>query len=239
MVPAGVALSILMALPSRMVWAWERPEDLSFIDSSHTGVAFLAATIRLESDDGVETLPRLQPLTVPRGATLMPVVRVEIPVASRASLSVEQLARAVDALDAVVPLAGATALQIDFDARLSERAFYAELLARIRSRLPESAFLSMTALTSWCLDDQWLASLPVDEAVPMLFRMGDNTATIRKKLGAGDDFSAAICRGSAGVSTDEPITSLPRGRRYYIFHPGAWDALAFRDVETRIEGAGR
>jgi hypothetical protein len=34
-------------LPAVMLWAWERPEDLSGIDSSRVGVAFLACTVFL------------------------------------------------------------------------------------------------------------------------------------------------------------------------------------------------
>jgi hypothetical protein len=45
-----------------VLWAWERPEDLSFIDSNKFGVAFLQAqTLTLQGDD-VTFSPRHQPL---------------------------------------------------------------------------------------------------------------------------------------------------------------------------------
>ena len=55
----------------------------------------------------------------------------------------------------------------DVSAALAE-----QLLAEVRRRVPVSMPLSITALTSWCESDGWIAGLPVVEAVPMLFRMG-------------------------------------------------------------------
>ena len=68
-------------LPDVMLWAWERPEDLSGIDSSRAGVAFLARTVFLVGDT-VSVRPRLQPLRLPlggaSGTALVAVVRVEV-----------------------------------------------------------------------------------------------------------------------------------------------------------------
>src|ERR1700682_2345616 len=53
-------------LPRIMLWAWERPEKLDFINSREIGVAFLARTIRIHG--GLVTVrPRLQPLVVAPG----------------------------------------------------------------------------------------------------------------------------------------------------------------------------
>jgi len=238
MVASSLVL-LALTLPSRMIWAWERPEDLSFVDPSRVGVVYLAATLRLGDGDDVEALARLQALVVPKDALVIPVVRVEIPLERSPSLSTRQRRQVVAAIGAVVPFESVPALQIDFDARLSERDFYRAMLEDIRSALPADAFLSMTALASWCLNDDWLRALPIDEAVPMLFRMGDTASTIRKNLSAGDDFVSPVCRGSAGVSTDEPITALPSGRRYYIFRPAIWDSESLSTVMTRIERAER
>ena len=43
---AGVSRHALAAYPQVMVWAWERPEVLDFIDPHAIGVAFLARTRR-------------------------------------------------------------------------------------------------------------------------------------------------------------------------------------------------
>jgi hypothetical protein len=138
------------------------------------------------------------------------------------------VARAVVA--AVRP--GIDAVQIDFDARVSEREFYRQLLVAVRAALPNGVALSITALASWCLDDRWLDGLPIDEAVPMLFRMGADQDDIRRRLDAGADFPAEICRASVGRSTDEPSPLRQPMRRTYVFHPRPWSREDLRAVSA-------
>src|SRR5260370_28549871 len=64
------------SMPSVILWAWERPVDLGFIDAKQVGVAFLARTIILR-ENNVVVRPRLQPLQVPDNTTMIAVVRVE------------------------------------------------------------------------------------------------------------------------------------------------------------------
>ena len=54
----------LSRLPRVILWAWERRENLNFIDPDRTGVAYLACTLDLYGN-GVLNRPRFQPLTVP------------------------------------------------------------------------------------------------------------------------------------------------------------------------------
>jgi hypothetical protein len=118
-------------------------------------------------------------------------------------------------------LAGIRAIQIDFDAKASERAFYRELLRDVRNSLPANLPLSITALASWCEADGWIADLQVDEAVPMLFRMG------MEQHSPDSAFRVRLCRASAGVSMDEPMARWPSVRRLYIFHPGPWTKIDY------------
>ena len=209
-----------------MVWAWERPERLEFIDTRLTGVAFLASTVTID-DKTASIRPRMQPLRVPPQARLMAVVRVE---ANRSALTDEQREAAVNAAVAAARLPRVAAVQIDFDATGSQREFYRKMLRELRARLPQTP-ISITALASWCLDDDWIAGLPVDEAVPMLFRMGREDRAIRARLRAGDDFREPLCRTSVGVSTDEPVPAFPRGRRVYWFAPVPWSQAALRPLQ--------
>src|ERR1035438_5795688 len=62
--------------PRLVLWAWERPERLRFVDPHTTGVAFLTRTISWRGGQ-VESRPRLQPLELPSGVALMAVVRLE------------------------------------------------------------------------------------------------------------------------------------------------------------------
>lgn len=210
-------------LPQYVLWAWERPEDLRFINPRVTAVAFLSNTIHLH-DDGLVVRPRFQPLLVPKAAELIAVTRIEAePHAALSRRQIEQSAAAV-ARNASLPRV--IAVQVDFDATRSQRDFYRALLVDVRERLGPEMPISVTALASWCFDDDWIADLPIDEAVPMLFRMGADTGGIVAQLNSGHDFRSAVCRGSLGVSSDEPWTSLPPGRRLYVFQVGPWTAQA-------------
>ena len=76
-------------LPPLVLWAWEQPIDLSFIDPDRVGVAVLARTIRLRLNE-VIIQPRLQPLKLPDTATVIAVARVESDRRYKPTLSEEQ-----------------------------------------------------------------------------------------------------------------------------------------------------
>jgi hypothetical protein len=261
-------------LPNVAFWAWERPEDLRFLNQPNAGVAFLAKTIFLEttptnsladSSSPFVVRPRLQPLRITPGTPLIAVVRLETPPVPRTSFSLQQNQSAAhsfpifsDAQRALLAseiadlqsTPGVSAVQIDFDAPASAHAFYASLLQDVRRKLPPSTPLSITALASWCIGDPWLSQLPpgtIDEAVPMLFRMGPDAAIVAKFLRSNDDFPVAACRGSLGLSTDEPLshdlltadsssaTFDPRAKRIYVFAPHAWTPSAAQNIIQELQ----
>lgn len=80
-------------LPHVVLWAWERREDLSFIDPREAGIAYLALTLRL-SGDRVVIRPRRQPLIVPPSAVVIPVARIETDWRSDPTMSPGQRAEA-------------------------------------------------------------------------------------------------------------------------------------------------
>jgi hypothetical protein len=208
-------------MPRVMLWAWERPTDLRFIDPKETGVAFLAQTIRLHEDQ-LEIRPRLQSLNLPDGTKVVAVVRVETDAVKRPSLSTAQREQLAQAIAGMTRLPNVSSIQIDFDATKSERAFYRDVIVDVRRRLPGDISLSITALASWCNYDDWISDLPIDEAVPMLFRMAGDGKQIARGLAVGDDFIASPCRLSYGISTDEPRSGLASARRLYVFNPDPW-----------------
>jgi hypothetical protein len=208
--------------PAVILWAWERPEDLTFIDPQNTSVAFLAKTITLRGDS-VVVKPRLQPLKLPERTATVAVVRIETDRSDPPSLSPMQVAQtAAEIRNSSVK----SHVQIDFDATVSERNFYRSLLTRVRQELPASTRLSITALASWCAGDDWLSDLPIDEAVPMLFRLGVDQRQFQRRLETGQRFESRMCQNSAGVSTDEPVNT-PAVRRLYIFSPKPWSKSSF------------
>jgi hypothetical protein len=216
-------------MPRVVLWAWERPVDLRFINPRETGVAFLARTIYLRANE-VIVRPRLQPLDLPAGTSVIAVARVESDRNATPSLSALQTEDLAEAIAAMTRLPNISAIQIDFDATRSERAFYHDVILAVRRRLPSSTALSITALASWCSDDDWISDLPMDEAVPMLFRMGPDRRQIRDRVASGEEFPAKPCRNSYGISTDEPLRSLSPAKRLYVFNPDAWTESSVRAI---------
>jgi len=235
----GRASSRVRKLPIVVLWAWERPEDLRFANPRDVGVAFLAQTIFISDraiPAGLSVRARLQPLRFAEGAQLIAVTRIEARDATFVNATIRQERVSAIAL-AIANTAGITdvaAVQVDFDAVESQREFYRELLEELRTQLPEGMPISITALASWCSEDDWLKALPVDEAVPMLFRMGADGQNIRRQILNGEEFRARACRGSLGVSTNEKFLDLRRvdrsRRRVYLFDPRPWNAAAFQEA---------
>ncbi len=223
--------------PPLILWAWARPEDLLFIDPRRVGVAFLAATCRLAGDE-VTVSPRLQRLQVPAGTFLEAVVRVETNRVRAPKLGDGQCERLVESILNATASFETRAVQVDFDAAVSQRVFYLRMLRGLRSRLPGRTALSVTGLASWCIHDPWIATAPVDEVVPMLFRMGADGGPVRRLLRAGGDFSLAASRESVGISTDEELPVFHAGRRIYIFHPKPWSREAFQKITGELKQCG-
>jgi Protein of unknown function (DUF3142) len=201
--------------PRLMLWAWENPQDLRFVKPGSAGIAFLERTVWL-NEKSVRSRPRLQPLRFTPGVELMAVVRLE-----SAGHSLPMRRDVVREIMPAVKIAGVDALQIDFDARQSERLWYAALLRELRQAIPAALPLTITALENWCEEDGWIRDLPVSDATPMLFRMGPEDRR------TPSDFPSRICRSSIGVSTDELPARVPRARRVFLFHPGSWTVEAY------------
>jgi hypothetical protein len=231
---AGHSSSRTHADPTQLtLWAWERPEDLRFLAPHsrtsalshfrtsalpHFRVAFLDRT--LQFDDGrMAVRYRQQPLLVSPDTPLTSVVRVET--RGRAP-GIPQADATAALVVSAVHAPRVSALQIDFDARRSDRPFYAALLKSVRGSLPREIPLSITALASWCVDDPWIDARDVDEIVPMVFQMGPDARHVLTRLEADGRWPVAACNGAAGLATDEPHDRLPPARSVYVFNPRAW-----------------
>ena len=145
--------------------------DLSMIDPKQFAVAYLAAQVRLRND-GIHSYWRNQPLAVPHGTCLIPVVRLEIDQDVDMADAALQERNLVHIFLQAASHPGTTMFQIDFDALQSQRTFYKSLLSELRASLSPKISISITALASWCLFDNWIKGLPVDETVPMMFSLG-------------------------------------------------------------------
>jgi hypothetical protein len=215
---AQIRLSMRMqGLPSKTLWVWERPEDLRSIDAERVAIAWLNQTIILGSS--TVSVPRRVPFVYPTGAIRISVVRMEAVPGAR--LDAAQRRIALDMLLQAATRPEIAALQVDFDAKKSQRDFYRDLLWDLRREMPAGLPLSITALASWCSNDDWIAELPVDEAVPMFFRMEPD----RRK--ASPDLPQfcirePLCMGSVGISTREAWPANLTGKRVYVFADRGW-----------------
>jgi len=225
-----------LGLPQFVLWSWDRADDLHFIDPADTGVAYLAGTIRLAAD-GLAIVPRRNPLLLPPGAATLAVIHIALDRAQPPMLDDAARDRLVAAILALRP-ADSAALQIDFEVAQSQQSFLAATIRALRQKLPETP-LSMTALSSWCLNETWLDALPVDEVVPMLFRLGPDRLRIATHFSAGGDFRDARCRDSFGIATDETRRNAfdaPRlaGRRAYVFAAAPWTANTYATIRREF-----
>lgn len=196
------------APPAQMNWYWlrtfqapERPK------ASNAGAAFLAMSFYLVEGRPAIVNPRRAPLVLPPNTYRMAVVRIDHNEAKFTTTQRTELARMIAEIPA---LTRTHSLQIDFDAPQSAWPFYKALLADVRRATGPDVFLSITALASWCTAGSWMSGLPVDEIVPMFFRMG------RQRIDPPLAFPA--CQLSAGISVDEPGVRLPATvKRVYTF----------------------
>ena len=208
-------------LPKCVLWVWERPEDLREIDPASTGVAVLQETLHL----GSSLMPDLrhQPVLMPEGIPEIAVVRIETDQNFATHKRDSALLQNVVAnLEGISRQPGISALQIDFDAKKSERAFYSELLRNVRQRMPPTLPLDITALVSWCSTDAWISDLPINAATPMFFRMEPDRRRMPLEQAPGYQVHEPLCLGSVGVSTAEPWPHDIAGKRVFLFADHGW-----------------
>ena len=228
-----------IAPPQKMLWAWERPEDLRFIDSKATGVAYLAATIKIKNNN-VICINRHQPLQVPPGTYMMPVMRIESD--GTLSTSSDDVIKRIANLVPHFLKPSVRGFQFDFDARKSERGWYKLFLIQMRETLPTDIYLSMTSIASWCLGDDWISSshLPIDEVVPMFFEMGADSKPIADLLDNGNIYGHTY--QALGISDREPTINKLIGKssasilkpipRIYMFSRTPWNK---RKAQTMMQ----
>jgi hypothetical protein len=208
-----------------IAWLWR---DAAVPAFSRAAVAVVDRHVWLVGDK-VLVRPGARPRALPRGTAVIPVVHVEIdPLHPPAGLRQAEPV-VLDAMRSAARASTSGWVQLDLEARPSQRADYRALVGRIRAVLPLGVKLSVTALAWWCRSGTWLDGLPADEVVPMFFRMGRDNAPLRAIVARQPAVLHPLCRaGSAGFSRQEPFARdvTARYRRTYWFDETAW-----RDIE--------
>jgi hypothetical protein len=234
--------SASLKLPQKVLWAWKRPEDLSQIDPNKYGVAYLACHVFLEGEN-VKWQSRNQPLKLPPYAVVVPTVRIDIVRRDKPALSQQQIEKLLRLIQKAASVPNAAQVQIDFDALESERRFYRSLLEQLRKKLPASMPISITALASWCLFDNWIKDLPIDESVPMMFSLGPDRDKVLRYFRSHRDFIDERARRSLGLSLEDttvnelmlPITQKRKiPVRVYVFTKTAWTEKKLQAVDSML-----
>lgn len=198
--------------PSVYLWAWDRPEDLRFVEP-HIGIAYFAGEIDLGAKKP-EFRPRQKPLLVSKGQPVLPVLHVRARRGGHYGNVEQQLI--LDAIRRLMAESSTEKIQLDFEVYHSQRNFYKNLVRTIKEKNPHRK-LSVTALASWCGHDSWLVGLPVAEIVPMLFDPSHKKGDANHQLP-----QASLCKESVGLANYETYATLPRAKIYYLFSNRAW-----------------
>jgi hypothetical protein len=204
-------------------------------DFENVKVAFLAGSITIK-DNEIQTKPRKQPLVLPENLSPIAVIRIDN-FDTKLNLTEKQK---LDIKDFILKMCTQSDkisdCQIDFDAVVSEREYYKQLLDSIHQRLPSDKNLSITALVSWCSKNSWLDDLPIEYAVPMFFRLGPDERNIKNDLTGQEFMKSHKCQNHVGISLDEtlPTGKYLENRTIFIFNPDSWTNEDYESIINNI-----
>lgn len=217
------------------IWAWDRFDDLSFLKDG-TSVTSYAGTFYLRDNRSIFD-PRRKELICPKETARIPSFRIESVNKIDPDYEESAIAGICDTIKQYFRTHSECQkmVQIDFDARASERDLYKKLLVKLRQTLKSTQYtsdvkISITALASWCLKDKWMQNLDVDEIVIMLFSLGPDKEDVLTdlkdtNLDTGNKASTAIGISANETETNEALKILGiinDARKVYIFQSLPW-----------------
>ncbi|NTV73318.1 MAG: hypothetical protein HGA66_03820 [Holophaga sp.] len=183
--------------------------------------------------NGLALRHRTAPLRLSPGMRRIAVVRLEV---APSDLDEVRLDEVVAAIRSEALVAGVEGLQVDFDANRSQRPLYRRLITKLRGDRAIKVPVTMTALASWCMGDRWIADLPVDGAVVMLFQMGQGTAEALAWLRRGRPLAGPLGKPlSWGFSIDQPLpVPPPENARIFVFSPRPWTRATYTRAQFLV-----
>lgn len=204
-----------------IAWIWK---DVALPTWSQRRVAIVDRHIVLLRDT-IGERPGARPRHLPAGTQVIPVVHVELdPRPPAANLHAASPA-IITAMQNAARATTSGWVQLDLEARPSQRLDYRALVREVRAALPSNVGLSVTALAWWCRSPAWLDGLAADEVVPMFFKMGRDGTAIRTLVALNPAALHPLCRaGSAGFSPQEPFERavVARYAQTYWFDYHGW-----------------
>lgn len=220
-----------------VLWVWERPENLYFLKDKNVNFAYLSGTVT-KKDENIEYYFRRQPLRIPDKRKTISVVRIEDKSKSHKfeDKDIKEISDYV--VKSCTEKTTNVSCQIDFDATESQIEFYKKLVVNVRNKLPKEMKLSLTALVSWCTNDEsWFKDLPIDEVVPMFFRLGKDNNVYWQKIEKGELKLNQICQKSIGIATDEPLPNKTylQNKPIYIFNSDYWSTANWDIMKSTLQ----
>ena len=207
--------------PPAVAWLWKDAQAPAW---SQSRVAVVDRHILL-SGDTVRVRPGARPRSLPASTKVTPVVHVELDQLRPAASLRAAAPLIVAAMESAARATTSDWVQLDLEARPSQRADYRALVQQIRQALPAKVQLSVTALAWWCRSPAWLDGLAANEVVPMFFKMGRDGDAMRALVTRQPGALHPLCRaGSAGFSAQEPFerTVIARYAQTYWFDYYGW-----------------
>lgn len=217
---ALVSLSAAAA-PERIAWVWDNARIPPW---SQAHAAVLVRHVWLTGDE-VRTRSRADRPAMGPATRVTPVVHVEVSTVRPPVISAHARAAILDAMQHAAAHSSSGWVQLDMEARPSQREDWLALVRDIRAALPPGMRLSVTALAWWCRSGAWLDTLAADEVVPMLFRMGRDGPALRTLWLERPQRLHLRCRaGALGTGTPEPLPDAVTARyaRVYAFDAARW-----------------
>lgn len=229
------------------VWSWDYPQDLTFIKSGAADIAYYAGSMYLhEGRLFFQERARCKPLKISSGVFAYPVIRIETEgKAGEVSNQDEIIAGISRAVLSLEKRSKSKKIQIDFDARESERDFYTALLKTLRAKLSPDTKLEITALASWCSGDNFIKEGLCDRQIPMLFSMGHeekaNEKTSKKTAAILSHIDKARFK-TVGLSVNEPQTNqaikesglLANSTDLFLFSSTPWTKESWKKIQQEI-----
>ncbi len=193
----------------QIAWVWDGTD----VPVWSQGEAAVVVDHYLLQGDGVLHRPRATAPRMPAGTRVTPVVHVELSTVRPPHDVGRHEALLVQALLDAAARSTSGWVQLDMEARPSQREAFLQLVARTRQALRGRTKLSVTALAWWCRT-AWVQQVQADEVVPMFYRMGRDAGQFKALLHDAPQQLAAACRtGAAGFAMQEP-PAAPVARRY-------------------------
>lgn len=207
------------------LYAWERPEDFSFLEKdSNVTVVFYVGGISI-TDNGLKITKRGNVLNIPDGIDSFPFIRID----NFSKIAALESSRNAISNFIVSVCSGHEKCQLDFEAKVSEYEFYQKLLVTVAKDMPKTK-ISITGLASWCSRSAWFDQGPISAVVPMLYRLGPSSRAIK---GGSMIMANRLCEDSVALSMDEldiNFKKYVRGKDVYIFNPNSWTSSDYEKV---------